>query len=112
VVTWAVEVFITKHESKIGRIYKKWNTLPDGTRQDQSTWTVRYKGKDYATGATDAKEAEKFLTRLGDETAHGVRATQRIKELLRTARELRLAADEIDKVVGRLCALPKESVRI
>lgn len=62
----------TKHKTKIGRIYKKWRVLADGSRSEQATWTVRYKHKDYATGETDPKKAEKFLLRLASQIADGV----------------------------------------
>lgn len=61
----------TKAKTKVGRIYKKWRKGPDGTRVDQSTWTVRYKGVDYATGETDLKMAEKFLKIKVGDIAHG-----------------------------------------
>lgn len=47
-----------------GRIYRKSNKRADGTVIEHSTWTVRYKGKDYATGETDLKSAEKYLFNL------------------------------------------------
>ena len=47
-----------------GRIYKKRNKRPDGTFVDQTTWTVRYKGKDHSTGETDPEKAEEFLLKL------------------------------------------------
>jgi integrase len=56
---------VNKLKTKLpGRIYKKRNKRPDGTTLDHTTWTVRYKGKDYATGETDAKKAEQFLLKL------------------------------------------------
>lgn len=60
---------MTRAKSRIGRIYKKRNKRPDGTFIDHTTWTVRYKGKDYATGETNVKEAEKFLLRLAGDIA-------------------------------------------
>jgi integrase len=65
---------MTKFKSKLlntGRIYKKTNIRPDGTRLDVSTWTVRYKGRDYSTGETDPKKAEQFLLRLAGDIANG-----------------------------------------
>lgn len=64
---------MTKTKAKFGRIYKKYRKLPDGLKVDQSTWTVRYKGKDYATGETEPKKAEQFLLRLAGQLATGKR---------------------------------------
>jgi integrase len=62
---------MTKAKTKIGRIYKKWNKRPDGSKVEHSTWTVRFKGKDYATGETDVKKAQQFLLKLVGESASG-----------------------------------------
>lgn len=56
---------MTSFETKYpGRIYKQRNKRADGTAVDKTTWTVRYKGRDHATGETDGKKAEQFLIRL------------------------------------------------
>ncbi len=47
-----------------GRVYRKYRKLSDGSRVYVESWTVRYKGKDHATGTTDEKEAENFLRKL------------------------------------------------
>lgn len=47
-----------------GRIYKKHNKRPDGTVVEHTTWTVRFKGKDYATHETDPAKARQFLINL------------------------------------------------
>ncbi len=62
---------MTKAKSKFGRIYKKWRIAKNGSRIEQSTWTVRYKGKDYATGETSVKMAEKFLLAKAGDIARG-----------------------------------------
>lgn len=61
----------TRAKTKFGSIYKKYNKGPGGTRVEVATWTVRYKGRDYATGETDVKKAEKFLLKLAGDIAHG-----------------------------------------
>lgn len=53
---------MTNYPTKLpGRIYKRRNKRPDGGTLDHTTWTVRYKGRDYSTGESDGKKAEKYL---------------------------------------------------
>lgn len=59
---------MTKLKTKFGRVYKKYDII-NGERIERSTWTVRYKGKDYATGETDPKAAQKFLLKLAGDLA-------------------------------------------
>ena len=56
-----------KKKPKFGRIYKKYNTGADGTRVEHSTWTVRFKGKDYATGEAEWSAANRFLMKLASD---------------------------------------------
>jgi integrase len=60
---------VTKQKTKVGRIFKKWNKRPDGTKVEHTTWTVRYQGKDYATGETDPAKAKAFLPKKIGEQA-------------------------------------------
>lgn len=55
---------------KLGRIYKKFNRRPDtGEKVFHSTWTLRFQGRDHATGTCDYKTAERQLLKLiGDST--------------------------------------------
>lgn len=59
---------MTKLKVKFGRVYKKYDIIGD-KKIERSTWTVRYKGKDYATGTEDPKTAQKFLMKLAGDLA-------------------------------------------
>ena len=63
---------------KLGRVYKKYNRNPvTGEKVFHSTWTLRFQGKDRATGATDYKLAERQLLKLiGESTQEKRRELQ------------------------------------
>lgn len=56
-----------------GRVYQKYN-MRDGVKVYQTTWTVRYKGKDHATGETDADKATQYLMKLAGGAMDGAAA--------------------------------------
>jgi integrase len=60
---------------KLGRIFKKFNRGKDGQKVYHSTFTIRFKGRDYATGTDDIKAAEKQLLKLIGESANDARRT-------------------------------------
>jgi integrase len=53
-----------KRKPKFGRIYKKWNKNAEGVKVEHSTWTIRYKGRDYSTGTDDWNEANRELLKI------------------------------------------------
>ena len=56
---------------KFGRIYKKFNkNATSGEKVFHSTWTLRFHGRDHATGTSDYKIAERQLLKLIGESAH------------------------------------------
>ena len=55
---------------KCGRIYKKFNkSATSGEKVFHSTWTLRFRGRDHATGTGDYKIAERQLLKLIGESA-------------------------------------------